>query len=60
MYWLFADVKKVHTTNSYNAILDNLLKFTNYSITVLAFTSAGDGASSQAIYCHTDEDGKII
>lgn len=34
-----------------------LSKYTNYSITVLAYTSTGDGVRSEPIYCHTEEDG---
>lgn len=38
--------------------LDGLEKYTNYSIQVLAFTSAGDGVRSEQIYVRTKEDGK--
>lgn len=37
--------------------LDGLEKYTNYSIQVLAFTSAGDGVRSEQIYVRTKEDG---
>lgn len=33
-----------------------LLKYTNYSISILAFTSKGDGIQSDPIYCKTEED----
>uniref|UniRef100_H2RTA1 Cell adhesion molecule DSCAM n=1 Tax=Takifugu rubripes TaxID=31033 RepID=H2RTA1_TAKRU len=36
--------------------LDGLEKYTNYSIQVLAFTSAGDGVRSEQIYVRTKED----
>uniref|UniRef100_A0A8B9RJX7 Down syndrome cell adhesion molecule a n=1 Tax=Astyanax mexicanus TaxID=7994 RepID=A0A8B9RJX7_ASTMX len=36
--------------------LDGLEKYTNYSIQVLAFTRAGDGVRSEAIYTRTKED----
>jgi len=36
--------------------LHGLMKATNYSIRVLAFTSTGDGLHSIPIYCTTDED----
>ena len=39
-------------------MLDNLRKFSNYSIQVLAFTSAGDGVYSDVVMCATHEDGK--
>lgn len=38
--------------------LDGLEKYTNYSIQVLAFTSAGDGVRSEQIYVRTKEDGR--
>ena len=37
--------------------LDGLDTFTNYSIKVAAFTRAGRGQASRAIYCRTAEDG---
>ncbi|VVC29919.1 Fibronectin type III,Immunoglobulin subtype,Immunoglobulin-like domain,Immunoglobulin-like [Cinara cedri] len=33
-----------------------LLKYTNYSISILAYTSKGDGVPSEPVYCKTDED----
>ena len=36
--------------------MHGLMKATNYSIRVLAFTSTGDGLHSIPIYCTTDED----
>lgn len=38
--------------------LEGLEKYTNYSIQVLAFTSAGDGVRSEQIYVRTKEDGR--
>lgn len=38
-------------------LLKNLEKYTNYSISVLAFTGQGDGVMSKPIYCRTREDG---
>lgn len=40
--------------------LTGLNKYTNYSITALAFTDIGDGVRSDPIYCHTEEDGKLF
>lgn len=37
-----------------------LLKYTNYSISVLAFTSKGDGVQSDPVYCKTEEDSNTI
>lgn len=46
------------TTNQYFTI-DNARKFTNYSITVLAFTSVGDGVRTKEFHCITHEDGRL-
>lgn len=35
-----------------------LERWTNYTVSVLAFTAAGDGKLSEPLICHTDEDGK--
>lgn len=40
--------------------LHTLYKYTNYSIKVLAYTGAGDGALSPPIFCMTEEDGKMF
>ncbi|CAK1540390.1 unnamed protein product [Leptosia nina] len=48
-----AEIKRVTTTDTY---LHTLHKYTNYSIQVLAFTSAGDGKRSPPVYCMTEED----
>ncbi len=37
--------------------LQALETFTNYSVTVSAFTRAGGGAASGQVFCSTDEDG---
>ncbi|XP_035228691.1 Down syndrome cell adhesion molecule-like protein Dscam2, partial [Stegodyphus dumicola] len=37
-------------------LLKSLDKFTNYSISVLAYTGRGDGVISEPIYCRTMED----
>ena len=39
--------------------VDGLDVFTNYSISVSAFTRAGRGKPSSQIYCRTSEDGKL-
>lgn len=38
--------------------LDDLEKFTNYSIQVLAYTRKGEGVRSEPIYVRTLEDGR--
>lgn len=37
----------------------NLEKYTNYSISVLAYTSAGDGVPSSPVFCRTLQDGEM-
>ena len=41
------------------ATLEDLEKFTNYTIRVFAFTSFGNGVSSQPFSLPTQEDGKL-
>lgn len=38
-----------------NTVIHSLLPFTNYSVQVLAFTRAGEGAVSAPILCTTEE-----
>ena len=40
--------------------LENLRKFSNYTLQVLSFTDAGDGQLSKIISCATHSDGKIF
>lgn len=44
-------ISALHTT------LSGLRRYTNYSVTVCAFTAAGDGVRAAPVYCHTEEDG---
>jgi len=46
-------------TKSLTTVLHGLLKYTNYSIQVLAFTHVGEGLRSVKSYCRTKEDGKL-
>lgn len=46
--------------NHLRTTISGLRKYTNYSMTVLAYTAVGDGARSLPVYCQTEEDGKII
>ena len=43
---------------SLSTSLNDLQRFTNYSITVAASTKAGVGVASDAVICATEEDGK--
>ncbi|XP_075215282.1 cell adhesion molecule Dscam2-like [Lycorma delicatula] len=51
----FSDVEIKKTTNL-ETNLHGLARYANYSIRVLAFTSAGEGAQSKPVYCMTEED----
>lgn len=53
----FSDVEIKKTTNL-ETNLHGLAKFANYTVRVLALTSAGEGVRSNPIYCMTDEDSK--
>jgi Fibronectin type III domain len=46
------------TTNQYLTI-ENLKKYTNYSVWVLAFTKSGDGVKTNPLFCTTHEDGRF-
>ena len=42
------------------ATLDTLTPWTNYSVTVAGFTKAGQGVSSPAVICTTEQDGEDL
>jgi len=46
-------------TSSLKTTLQSLARFTNYSVSVLAFTAGGDGVRSDPLLCRTEEDGKL-
>ncbi|KAI4460599.1 basigin related [Holotrichia oblita] len=54
--WFDENTKDAKITPSSETILHGLKKYTNYSMQVLAFTSAGDGVRSQPIHCQTEQD----
>ena len=45
--------------NASEAMLEDLKKFTNYTIRVFAFSSNGNGVPSDAVTVRTQEDGKF-
>jgi hypothetical protein len=53
---LSSDVEVKKTTNL-ETNLHGLAKFANYSVRVLAFTTAGEGVRSSPVHCTTEEDG---
>lgn len=52
-----ASNNEVKRTSNLETYLHALYKATNYSIKVLAYTSAGDGMASNSVYCCTEDDG---
>lgn len=52
------DDQQTKIINQLRTTISGLRKFTNYSITALAYTGSGDGARSSPVYCQTEEDGK--
>ena len=56
---LARQVPKISRLSTVTTVLENLLKFANYSIQVLAFTGAGDGIHSLPIDCATHSDGEL-
>lgn len=53
------DPDVVKSTNQYVTI-ENLRKYTNYTVWVLAYTKIGDGTKTKPFHCRTYEDGKIL
>ncbi|XP_068085516.1 cell adhesion molecule Dscam2 [Anabrus simplex] len=53
---MFVAGSEVKRTSSLETYLHGLLKFTNYSIRLLAYTSVGDGVLSEPVYCTTEQD----
>ncbi|XP_022215405.2 Down syndrome cell adhesion molecule-like protein Dscam2 isoform X3 [Drosophila obscura] len=49
------DPEVVKSTNQYVTI-ENLRKYTNYTVWVLAYTKVGDGMKTKPFYCRTHED----
>lgn len=60
LYGLFSDSEDVQTKviTQLRTTIMGLRKYTNYSITVLAYTISGDGVRSEPVFCHTEEDGE--
>lgn len=57
MLFTETDPEVVKSTNQYVTI-ENLRKYTNYTVWVLAYTKVGDGMKTKPFYCRTHEDGK--
>ena len=50
---------KISRLSTVTTVLDNLRKYSNYSIQVAGFTAAGDGKFSNIISCATHTDGEF-
>lgn len=48
----------VKSNNQYLTV-ENLKKFTNYTVWILAYTKVGDGIKTKPLHCRTHEDGKF-
>ena len=56
----FRNITSEQQNEKQTLILENLNEFTNYSITVLAFTIIGNGPASSAQVVETLEDSKLL
>lgn len=54
-----ASNNEIKRTSNLETYLHALYKATNYSVRVLAYTSSGDGISSDSVYCCTEDDGSL-
>ncbi|CAG0885271.1 unnamed protein product [Cyprideis torosa] len=54
--WYDERTKVTKQTKEQEIILNDLKKYTNYSIQVLTYTAGGDGVKSDVISCHTEQD----
>lgn len=52
------EAQVLKSTNQYLTV-ENLQKYTNYSVWVLAFTKIGDGVKTKQFFCTTHEDGNV-
>lgn len=50
----------VMKSNNQYLTVENLKKYTNYSIWVLAYTKVGDGVKTKHLFCRTYEDGNFL
>ena len=55
-----ATVVEIKSPSSTEFVLDDLLKWTDYRVWMLAGTSVGDGPKSSPIVGRTDEDGEFL
>ena len=53
-------VKEIGDGSAVQTVLGGLEEYIMYNISVLAFTSKGDGPNSTKVTARTDQDGKTI
>lgn len=51
---------EIKKTTNLETNLHGLTKYANYSLRVVAFTSAGEGVRSPHVHCMTEEDGNFL
>uniref|UniRef100_A0A6P7FJH3 Down syndrome cell adhesion molecule-like protein Dscam2 isoform X4 n=1 Tax=Diabrotica virgifera virgifera TaxID=50390 RepID=A0A6P7FJH3_DIAVI len=54
--WFDNEDQQTKIVNQLRTTISGLRKYTNYSMTVLAYTSSGDGVRSVPVFCQTEED----
>ncbi|XP_072378394.1 cell adhesion molecule Dscam1-like [Diabrotica undecimpunctata] len=54
--WFDNEDQQTKIVNQLRTTISGLRKYTNYSMTVLAYTSSGDGVRSIPVFCQTEED----
>ncbi|XP_049817554.1 Down syndrome cell adhesion molecule-like protein Dscam2 [Aethina tumida] len=54
--WFDNDDQQTKIITQLRTTISGLRKYTNYSMTVLAYTSTGDGVRSMPVFCQTEED----
>ena len=53
-------MKETKRTSNLETNLSALERWANYSVSVLAYNGAGDGAVGPPVYCSTTEDGEPV
>ncbi|XP_065563443.1 cell adhesion molecule Dscam1-like isoform X11 [Artemia franciscana] len=54
--WFDEASKDTKITSQSETVLHGLKKYTNYSITILAYTGGGDGVKATPMHCYTEQD----
>nr|XP_023018250.1 Down syndrome cell adhesion molecule-like protein Dscam2 [Leptinotarsa decemlineata] len=54
--WFDNEDQQTKIVSQLRTTISGLRKYTNYSLTVLSYTSSGDGVRSAPVFCQTEED----